>query len=211
MQTLVEPVVLPPYRGEELGSTRFLQPGTAVGLRQDWMSYPDDPSNSTLAQLSEPLQLPPHVPSEASAHGELAAGSSTSAWPPEPSDPYPMANVAAFRAQAHPQGYHPSHDRYDQHGHCPPTSAASSTVSYNDYPFAAANTYHYQSRPQHHPIHPLPRQHQPTHSDSPQYQPVSLAPSELAQHGPVAQESGLDQHWISSTQFGSPMGNGYKG
>ncbi|KAI6118608.1 fungal-specific transcription factor domain-containing protein [Pisolithus croceorrhizus] len=32
MQTLVEPVVLPPYRGEELGSTRFLQPGTAVGL-----------------------------------------------------------------------------------------------------------------------------------------------------------------------------------
>ncbi|KIK23287.1 hypothetical protein PISMIDRAFT_100858, partial [Pisolithus microcarpus 441] len=194
--------------GEELDSTWLHRPGPAASLEQtqetptwDRSLYPDTASQSTA-----PLRTP-HVPTQATVE-PVATGSPTGAWSRELSDPYPMANVSAPCTQAYPQGYHLPHDRYDQHGHCPPTSSASSTVSCYDYPFASAGAHHHQSWPQshpsthspphlHHPIQPPPRQHQPTHSDSPQPQTVPLAPPELTQLGLVAQESGLDQLWVS--------------
>lgn len=197
-QAPVEPVVPPSCSGEELGSRWLQQPGSVAGLGQ----------TQDMSIWDSPLQIPPHVPSEASAHGEVAAGSSTGGWSRELSDPYPMANVSAPCTQAYPQGYHPPHDRYDQHGHCPPTSSASSTVSYYDYPFASAGAHHHQSWPQshpsthspphlHHAIQPPHCPHQPMHSDPPQPQTVPLVPPELAQLGLVTQESGLDQRWVS--------------
>ncbi|KAI6156207.1 hypothetical protein EDD17DRAFT_1059569 [Pisolithus thermaeus] len=171
MQARLETPVLPSYSGEELGSPRPPQPSSVASLGQT-----QEMSNSTPTQFSAFFQMPPHVPSEVSARGGLAAGSSTSA----------------------------------HHGHRPPTFFTSSTASYHDAPFVAASTYHYRSQP-HHLIQPPPRQHQPTHLDPPQSHPVLLFPSELAQLGPVAQGSELDQHQVSSTKFGFSMDNGYQG
>ncbi|KAI6099373.1 hypothetical protein EV401DRAFT_2093454 [Pisolithus croceorrhizus] len=215
----VEPMVPQAYSGEKSGSTWFQRSGSAAGLEQtqerstwDRVLCTDVPSNSTLTQPPVPLQISPYVPLRASEHGELATGSSTSAWPLELSDPYTMANVSTPCALAHPRGFRPSHDRYDQHEHCPPASSALSTVSYYDDQFASAGAHHHQSRPQshpsthscphspphlHYPTQPPPWQYQSTHSDPPQSQIVPLSPPELAQFCLVAQESVLDQRWVS--------------
>ncbi|KAI6165521.1 hypothetical protein EDD17DRAFT_1505967 [Pisolithus thermaeus] len=117
-QVPVEPMVMQAYSGGKLSSTWFQQSGFAAGLGQtqemptwDRVLCADAPSNSTLTQPSVPLQISPYVPLRASEHGELAAGSSTSAWPLELSNPYPVANVSTPYALAHPQGFCPSHDR----------------------------------------------------------------------------------------------------
>ncbi|KAI6096936.1 hypothetical protein EV401DRAFT_2082816 [Pisolithus croceorrhizus] len=218
-QVPVEPMVMQAYSGGKLSSTWFQQSGFAAGLGQtqemptwDRVLCADAPSNSTLTQPSVPLQISPYVPLRASEHGELAAGSSTSAWPLELSNPYPVANVSTPYALAHPQGFCPSHDRYDQHEHCPTASSASSTVSYYDDQFASADVHNHQSRPPshpptnsrphspphlHYPMQPPPWQHQSAHSDPPQSQTVPLAPPELAQFCLAAQGSVLDQRWVS--------------
>ncbi|KAI6137212.1 hypothetical protein F5141DRAFT_1079628 [Pisolithus sp. B1] len=195
-QVPVEPMVPQAYSGEKSGSTWFQRSGSAAGLEQtqemstwDRVLCTDVPSNSTLTQPPVPLQISPYVPLRASEHGELATGSSTSAWPLELSDPYPMANVSTPCALAHPRGFRPSHDL-----------------------FASAGAHHHQSRPQshpsthscphspphlHYPTQPPPWQYQSTHSDPPQSQIVPLSPPELAQFCLVAQESVLDQRWVS--------------
>lgn len=134
MQVAVEPVVPQSYSGEELGS-QLQQPGSAAGLRQtqemstwDWTLYSNAPSKFTLSPSSARLEIPPHVPSQASMYGELAAGPSTSAWPLEQFDPYPMTNASALGVQAHAQGYHSPHDQYGQHRHDPPTPPASTVL-----------------------------------------------------------------------------------
>ncbi|KAI6096564.1 hypothetical protein EDD16DRAFT_1500173 [Pisolithus croceorrhizus] len=174
-QNQLDPVVLQPYNGEELGSAFLQQCGSAATLEPaqgvpnlERTPYPDTSSQSTA------LLPMPHVPT-----------------------------------QAHPQGFHLSHNRYDQHEHCPPTSSASPTVSYYNDQFPSAGMYHHQSPPPSHPstnshphspphlrypIQPPPWQHQSTHSDPPQSQVVPLAPPELCL---AAQESVLDQRWVS--------------
>ncbi|KIK23278.1 hypothetical protein PISMIDRAFT_466519 [Pisolithus microcarpus 441] len=210
MQAPVEFAVQPSYYGEQSVFSCLQQPGSAAGPGQVWMPYSDVPSDSTLAQLLASSQAPPRLPSEASAQGELAAGSSTSTWLPEPSGPYPMVDISAPPEQAHPQGFHTPHDRYDQHEYCSSTSPAS--LSYHDIRFDDTYESHRQSWPQRHPSahlyphspsHPRyptqspPCQRQPTHSDPPQSQTVLLDPPELARLGLVGRESGLDQHGVS--------------
>ncbi|KAI5992555.1 hypothetical protein EDC04DRAFT_2586961 [Pisolithus marmoratus] len=205
------------YSGEQLDSTLLQQPGSAAALEQtqemptfDWTLHPNASSHSTFIQPPPtPLQISADVPSQASAHGGPVAGPSTGPWQPELSDSYSMTNLSAPSAQAYSQEYHPDHQRYDQYGQCPSSLSALPTVSYYDDLLSSSGAHHHQSQPQpppcthphtdtqpHHPIQPLPCDHQPDRLHPPQFQAESLVPPELAQLGLVAAESGLDQRWI---------------
>ncbi|KAI6149927.1 fungal-specific transcription factor domain-containing protein [Pisolithus tinctorius] len=168
------------------------QPGSAADPKHmeeipTGRSYPYVSTQSTLMELPPALlQIHPDVDvlSQVPAHGGPLPGPSTS-----PS------------MQAHFQGYHPHLHPYGQQARYPLTSSTLSTVSYcNNAPgvghrqsqpqaYPSTSTHrHAQSHP-HQPIGALPCQHRPLY----QFQPVLLAPPELAQLGLITQESGLDQ------------------
>ncbi|KAI6018882.1 hypothetical protein EDC04DRAFT_2941588 [Pisolithus marmoratus] len=130
--TLVQPSRAPlqaphvPYNGEQSGSTRLQQPGSSTGLKQtqevpiwDRTLYPGISPQSTLTQQVPPrgpLQILSYMQFQSSAHGGPVAGPSTGGWQPELSGPNSMTNLSTPSAQAHFQGYHPDHPRYDQYG-----------------------------------------------------------------------------------------------